>query len=320
MKTLDTQIDAVNTAHAIEPLRENLNRVLCGKEDKVEMLLTALLARGSVLIEDVPGVGKTMLAAALAHSIDGRFGRIQFTPDLLPGDVTGSSLYNPVTGNFDFRRGPIFCNILLADEINRASPRTQSALLEAMSEGQVTVENQTCPLEDPFMVIATQNPIDFQGTYPLPESQLDRFLMSIELGYPDEEIETELIISRTDASPLDGLRAVMTLPQVCDLRHAAARVRIEPCVARYITALVRATRSHPQVRFGVSVRGSLMLAAAARACAFLQGRGYVIPDDVQRYAVPVTAHRMVLGAESIYAGLSPRQIVEDIVTAVPIPV
>lgn len=320
VKEISTGLDKVDAGSAVNSLRASLNTVLRGKEDKVEILITALFAGGAVLLEDVPGVGKTTLAAGLAACLDCSFARIQFTPDLLPGDITGSSIYNPVTGSFDFRPGPVFCNILLADEINRASPRTQSALLEAMNETQVTVENKTYPLPDPFMVIATQNPIDFHGTYPLPESQLDRFLLCMDIGYPDADTESQIITSRADVSPVEKLSAVMSAEQVCSIRHAVSRVRIESCVAGYIMELVTATRDHPLIKFGVSTRGSLMLAAAAKSCAFIDGRDYVSPDDVQRYAGLVMAHRIVSGEENLYTGLCAKEIVEEIVSRIKVPV
>lgn len=277
----------------LQRLRTNINGVLLGKESVVEMCLVALLAGEHILLEDVPGVGKTLLGKALAKSIAGEFRRIQFTPDLLPSDITGSNLYNAERREFVFYPGPIFANIVLADEINRATPRTQSALLEAMNESQVTAEGTTFPLPQPFLVIATQNPAEFEGTYPLPESQMDRFLLRVSIGYPSREYERQLLAQHRDGEPVDRLELVLSCEQVLALQAATRQVYVEDSVADYLLNLVHATRECPEIRVGASVRASLALYRAAQAKALLDGRDYVVPDDVQSLAVPVLAHRVI---------------------------
>ncbi|HPZ84320.1 MAG TPA: MoxR family ATPase [Thermogutta sp.] len=277
----------------LQRLRTNINGVLLGKESVVEMCLVALLAGEHILLEDVPGVGKTLLGKALAKSIAGEFRRIQFTPDLLPSDITGSNLYNAERREFVFYPGPIFANIVLAGEINRATPRTQSALLEAMNESQVTAEGTTFPLPQPFLVIATQNPAEFEGTYPLPESQMDRFLLRVSIGYPSREYERQLLAQHRDGEPVDRLEPVLSCEQVLALQAATRQVYVEDSVADYLLNLVHATRECPEIRVGASVRASLALYRAAQAKALLDGRDYVVPDDVQSLAVPVLAHRVI---------------------------
>jgi len=289
---------------SVQAILDNLNRVIRGKGAPLRQLVIALVAGGHVLMEDVPGVGKTTLAKALARSIGGLFRRVQFTPDLLPADITGSAIYNPKEGSFDYREGPIFTNILLADEINRASPRTQSALLEAMSERQVTVEGQARLLSPPFLVLATQNPVDFHGTYPLPEAQLDRFLMRLELGYPGPDAELEMLLAQRSKHPLDQLGEVMTIAELVKVQERARRIEVSRAVARYIVRLVGATRSESRLKLGVSPRGSLALEAASRAAALIAGRDHVLPDDVKDLAVPVLAHRLVLETKSRFQGLT----------------
>ncbi|MBC7351358.1 MAG: MoxR family ATPase [Thermogutta sp.] len=281
------------TFRLLQALRDNINGVLLGKQSVVEMCLIALLAGEHLLLEDVPGVGKTLLGKAIARSIAGVFRRIQFTPDLLPSDITGSNLYHADRREFVFYPGPIFANVVLADEINRATPRTQSALLEAMNEAQVTVEGKTYPLPRPFLVIATQNPLEFEGTYPLPESQMDRFLLRISVGYPTRDFERELLEQHRNGEPVDSLEPVLTTEQVLALQAAVREVRMERSVLEYLLDLVEATRKCPEIRVGASVRASLVLYRAAQARAYLEGRDFVVPDDIQALAVPVLAHRVI---------------------------
>jgi len=310
----------VECRNRIETLRKNLGRVIEGKDEVIETLCIALVAGGSILMEDVPGVGKTTLAKALARSIDASFNRIQFTPDLLPGDILGSSIYNPVTGVFSFREGPIFCNVLLADEINRASPRTQSALLEAMNELQVSIEGKRHPLPSPFFVIATQNPIEFHGTYPLPEAQLDRFLVLLTLGYPDAATETSILYSQSVTHPLQSLQPVLTREEVGEMQLTVRQIRVEESVARYIVELCRKTREDPRLSLGVSPRGTLMLFTASRAAALADGRDHVEPDDARKMAVPVLAHRVLLTPKARYAGVRKEAVIREVLETVRIPV
>lgn len=306
-----------------EPLRrleENLAQVIRGKPECLEMLTIALLAGGSVLMEDVPGVGKTTLAKALAKSVDLSFNRVQFTPDLLPADILGSSIYNPVDGQFSFRSGPIFSHVLLADEINRASPRTQSALLEAMSESQATIEGIRHPLPAPFLVLATENPVEFHGTYPLPEAQLDRFLVLINIGYPDAATELEILYSQQSEHPLDRLRPVLTRDELLEMQQQVCEVKVARNVGRYMIEIVDRTRRDPRLRLGVSPRGTLMLFRASQAAAYLHGRDYVLPDDVQALTAYVLPHRLMLTSQSKYGGATKAEIIADIVKQVPVPV
>ncbi|MBI4559280.1 MAG: MoxR family ATPase [Candidatus Hydrogenedentes bacterium] len=297
-------------------LRRNLSGVIQGKQECIEILTIALLANGSVLMEDVPGVGKTTFAKTLARSIDAQLNRIQFTPDLLPADILGSSIYNPADGSFHFRPGPIFCNVLLADEINRASPRTQSALLEAMNESQATIEGERHPLPEPFIVLATQNPIDFHGTYPLPEAQLDRFLVQMNLGYPAPDVEVSILYAQAESHPVDALKPVVSRSEVLAMQKEVRRVAVSEPVARYLVDIVSATRSDARLKLGVSPRGSLMLFRAAQASAFCQGRAYVLPDDVQRLSRYVLAHRVLLTPKAKYKGGGAIEVITDIVESV----
>jgi len=277
----------------IRQLETNIAGVVLGKRDVVRMCVVALLAGEHVLLEDVPGVGKTLVGKALAKSISGQFRRIQFTPDLLPADITGSSLYESTSHEFTFSPGPVFANIVLADEINRTTPRTQSALLEAMSERQVSADGQTYPLPQPFMVSATQNPLEFEGTYPLPESQLDRFLLRISVGYPDRAHELEVLTSHREGEPVDRLDAVLTTDQVAQLQQAVRQVKVDEAINGYLLDIVHATRESEDLHVGASIRGTLALYRASQALALVEGRDYVIPDDVKRLAVPVLAHRVI---------------------------
>ena len=303
----------------LKSLSDNLSLVIKGKDEKIDLVILALVAGGHILIEDIPGVGKTTLARGLARSIDGKFGRIQFTPDLLPSDITGVNFYQQKEGTFIFKKGPIFANIVLADEINRASARTQSALLEAMSEEQVTVDTQSFPLPKPFIVLATQNPIEYHGVYPLPEAQLDRFMLQLDLGYPPHDIEKNLAIERTREDPVNTLKPVISLAILEQLRGSIDHIRIEESVSDYLLSIVEATRSHPQLRLGVSTRGTLLYARIARARALSQGRDFVIPEDVKELAVSVLSHRILLETKAQYGGIASSKIIQEIIDSQKVP-
>lgn len=308
-----------DTNDQMKAMIANLSQVILGKEDKIELLVLALVAGGHILIEDIPGVGKTTLARALSKTIDGKFTRIQFTPDLLPTDITGINVYQQSLGTFTFKSGPIFANILLADEINRASARTQSALLEAMSEDHITVDGEMHPLPKPFIVLATQNPIEYHGTYPLPEAQLDRFMLQIDLGYPSLEIEQSLAINRTSKDPVDAIDTVISLDALGALRVSIDDVKMETSVSHYLMQIVTATRHHAQIRLGVSTRGTLLCARICRAHALLQGRDYVIPEDIKRLSVPALSHRIILDSKAQYGGVSPSDIIQEILDLEKVP-
>jgi MoxR-like ATPase len=306
----------------ISQLQRSIARVIYGKEEAIQLALVTLLARGHLLIEDVPGVGKTTLAQALAKSFHCSFQRIQFTSDLLPSDVLGVSVYNPESREFEFRAGPIFANVVLADEINRTTPRTQSALLEAMNEAQVTVDGKTLALPQPFLVIATQNPVEHHGTYPLPESQLDRFLMRIRMGYPSHETEREILRSRAGADPVQSLEPLADVSDVLSMQQAVAHVKVDSSLHDYALEIVARTRKTEELSLGVSPRGTLMLQRAAQARAFLDGRDFCLPDDFKQLAVSVFSHRVV--ASSRHASLQKKSetteaVLREIVESVPVP-
>ncbi|MEY4576611.1 MAG: methanol dehydrogenase regulatory protein [Pseudomonadota bacterium] len=299
----------------------NMSRVVVGKLDRLELLMVGLLADGHVLLEDVPGLGKTLMAKALAKSIGGTFKRVQFTPDLLPADVTGFNIYNQQTGQFQFQPGPVLTNVLLADEINRTIPRTQASLLESMEERQVTIDGTTLPLPQPFFVIATQNPIELEGTFPLPEAQLDRFLLKLELGYPDRTEEMAILERFQSGDPLAHITAVAAPVEVHALQQARKNIGVSDALRQYITDLVRATRSHEAIRYGASPRGALALMRAGQALAGLRGRDYVLPDDVKALAHPVLAHRLILKDAERMRGTSVADVLGQVLetTAVPLP-
>ena len=311
-------MDGQQARQAVSDLRTQLGRVILGKPEVLENVLTALLGGGHILMEDVPGTGKTTLAKALARSLRAEFKRVQFTPDLLPTDILGSSVYDPKSGAFDFKPGPIFTHVLLADEINRASPRTQSSLLEAMSERQVSIEGTTRALAAPFLVIATQNPVEFHGTYPLPEAQLDRFAMRINLGYPGREEEVGVLFAQFHHHPLDDLEPVADAQAVVALMEAVRAVRVEPRLAGYLVDLAAATRRHPELRMGCSPRGTLALLRMTQARAFLAGRDFAQPEDVKAVAVTTLAHRLMLDTKARYSGRSKEDLVRELLEQVPV--
>jgi MoxR-like ATPase len=301
-------------------LEANVEKVVRGKNAEIRLALVSLIAEGHLLIEDVPGVGKTMLAKAIARSIDCSFRRIQFTPDLLPTDVTGVNVFNQEQRDFEFKPGAIFANIVLGDEINRASPKTQSALLECMEERQVTVDTVTHPLGTPFMVIATQNPIEHEGTYPLPEAQLDRFMLRLSIGYPSGDIEAEILASHTGGEPLHEIGPVMDAPEVAAMIEQARDVYVAPAIRRYIVDIVEATRRHSDLYLGASPRASIMILRAARATAAAEERDFVVPDDVKLLTLPSLAHRIIVSADAVMSGRSADVILREILADVAVPV
>jgi len=307
-------------AESAKRLRENIQRVIVGKDEQIELALVAVLCEGHILVEDVPGIGKTTLAKSLAASLGCTFRRIQFTPDLLPSDVTGINYFNQKLQEWEFRAGPVFAQVVLADEINRATPRTQSALLEAMQERQVTVDGDTRPLPRPFLVLATQNPIELEGTFPLPEAQIDRFFIKLPIGYPtvDEENSILLRFERTD--PLMGLSPVVSTDELLAMQKQVREIRVEASVRGYVVAIARATREHPEVALGASPRGTMALYHAAQAWAAIRGRAFVVPDDVKRLAPYVLTHRILIQPQVRLRGRKPEEIVAEIVDTAPVPV
>ena len=302
-----------------ERVQRNVQQVIVGKDAEIRLTLLALLCEGHLLIEDVPGVGKTMLARAIARSIGCTFRRIQFTPDMLPSDVTGVSIYNQKTQEFEFRPGPIMAQIVLTDEINRATPKTQSALLEAMEERQVTVDGTTYAISRPFLVLATQNPIEYEGTFPLPEAQVDRFLMRIHLGYPAKNFEVDMLTRQANHHPIHDLDQVVSLPELLEAQNAIREVYVDDLVKAYIVDLVTMTRDHPDVYLGASPRGSLALFLASRAWAALEGRDFVLPDDAKRLAETTLAHRLIVSPSARIKNVTPHQVIEDALKHTPVP-
>ena len=302
-----------------EKVIANVEKVIIGKREAVQQTMLALFCQGHLLIEDVPGVGKTMLARSIARSIGCTFRRIQFTPDMLPSDVTGVSVFNQKTQEFEFRPGPVMAQIVLTDEINRATPKTQSALLEAMEERQVTVDGVTYPMEEPFLVMATQNPIEYEGTFPLPEAQLDRFMLRISLGYPSREDEVSILDSQQYTHPIESISQAISVEELLEAQNAVREVFIDPLIKEYIVALVTATRQHPDVYLGASPRGSLALYKTSRALAALQDRDYVIPDDIKALAEATLAHRLIVSPSARIKDVRPKAVVGEITQSVPVP-
>jgi MoxR-like ATPase len=313
---------AIAVSHRAAQLENALRKVIRGKDDIIRLAVVSLIARGHLLIEGVPGVGKTTMGQALARALDCTFQRVQFTSDMLPSDVIGISIYSAVEQQFEFKRGPVFTNVLLADEINRTTPKTQSALLEAMNESQVTVDAHSYPLPQPFLVIATQNPVEHHGTYPLPESQLDRFLMRVRMGYPDSNAEREILRSEAGAAQLEAMQPVLSGADVLEMQHAVTRVRVDDSLVSYALNIVKKTRDSERFSLGVSPRGSQMLYRAAQAMAFLDGRSFCTPEDIKPLVVPVFAHRVVVNglySSTLKKSEQAEQVIHEIVESTPVP-
>jgi len=316
----DPAPEVASITNLARKVQRSVSRVIVGKEEEIGLMLVAMLCEGHVLLEDVPGIGKTTMAKALARSLGCSFHRVQFTPDLLPSDITGTSIYNQQTGQFEMRRGPIFSQVVLADEINRSGPRTQSALLEAMEERQVTIDIETVPLPRPFMVLATQNPIELEGTFPLPEAQLDRFLIKLNLGYPSEEDEHAILNRFKEESPLVDLEPVAQADEILRAQSAVRRVHVSQAVESYLVGLIRATRGHEAIELGASPRATLALYRTVQARAAIDGRAFALPDDVKRMAGPVLAHRIILSTRTRLRGRGSAAILQEVVDSVPVPV
>jgi MoxR-like ATPase len=314
-----TQEQSAWFAGAFDSLVTNVGQAILGKEETIKLVVAAMLSEGHVLLEDFPGTGKTVLAKALANTLEGTNSRIQFTPDLLPSDVTGVTIYNQASNKFEFHKGPIFSSVVLADEINRASPKTQSALLEVMEEGVVTVDGESYPVGKPFMVIATQNPVEQAGTYKLPEAQLDRFLIKTSLGYPDRDTAVDLLLDAANRSRSSKISPIIAAPSLIAMSQLASEVHVDRSVMEYVTDLVHATRSHKDVALGVSMRGGLALARMIKTWALAHGRMYATPDDVHTLAIPVLAHRLIVDAESEFAGVKAEDIVAGLLVDLPVP-
>ncbi len=301
-------------------LMNNINKVIAGKENVIRKILVCLLCRGHILLEDVPGVGKTTMVNTLAKSLNLAFNRIQFTPDLLPSDVTGISIYNPKINQFEFKKGPIYNNIVLADEINRTSPKTQSSLLEVMQEGQLTVDGNTYKIPKPFIVLATQNPIEYEGTFPLPEAQLDRFMMKISIGYPDKTSEMEILRRFSNSNPLDEINSVLTDKDIFEMQQEVDNIHVDESIDNYIIDIVSKTRNHENIRLGVSPRGAIALFKTAKGYAYINNRSYVLPDDVKKLAAEVLCHRIILTPEAKIQGISEESVLYDILKNTRVPV